>query len=34
MYCPECGAKNQDNVKFCVSCGADLRHVTPSKAKP
>lgn len=34
MFCPECGAKNQDNVKFCVSCGADLRSVTPSKANP
>lgn len=34
MYCPECGTKNQDNVKFCFKCGADLRSVTPSKAKP
>ncbi|MGC8926282.1 MAG: zinc-ribbon domain-containing protein, partial [Calditerrivibrio sp.] len=34
MYCNKCGAKNPDDSQFCVSCGADLRHVTPSKAKP
>ena len=34
MYCNKCGAKNPDDSQFCVNCGADLRHVTPSKAKP
>lgn len=23
MYCPECGAKLADNVKFCAKCGAE-----------
>jgi serine/threonine protein kinase len=34
MYCNKCGAKNPDDSQFCVNCGADLRHVTPSKAQP
>ncbi len=25
MYCPSCGEKNADDVKFCRKCGADLR---------
>lgn len=24
MYCPQCGAKNQDDAVFCESCGADI----------
>ena len=29
MFCPACGVENNaDNVKFCRSCGADLRAVS------
>lgn len=24
MFCPECGAKNQDDAVFCENCGADI----------
>jgi len=24
VYCPKCGAKNEDDAKFCVKCGAPL----------
>jgi hypothetical protein len=24
MYCPTCGSNNQDEVKFCTRCGANL----------
>lgn len=25
VYCPKCGAKNEDNAQICVSCGASLQ---------
>lgn len=25
MFCEQCGAKNQDQTKFCTSCGAKMR---------
>lgn len=25
MYCPKCGAANDDNASFCSSCGAKLK---------
>src|SRR5215213_5888763 len=27
MYCPECAAQNNNNVKFCRACGTDLENV-------
>jgi len=24
VYCPKCGTKNEEDVKFCVNCGAAL----------
>jgi hypothetical protein len=27
MFCPECGAKNRDDAKFCVQCGFDFSKV-------
>jgi uncharacterized membrane protein YvbJ len=24
MFCPKCGAQNQDNVPFCATCGAQI----------
>ncbi|MEK6321196.1 MAG: zinc ribbon domain-containing protein [Acidobacteriota bacterium] len=28
MYCPNCGANNQDEVKFCTRCGTNLEVVS------
>jgi len=33
VYCPKCGTKNEDDVKFCVQCGAPLYEKEVSKAK-
>ena len=30
MYCPACGTKNDDNAKFCQSCGKSLLPETPA----
>jgi hypothetical protein len=24
MYCPQCGANNEDSARFCTTCGLDL----------
>ena len=35
MFCPKCGAKNEDNATFCVSCGNQLsKSAQPSLAQP
>lgn len=34
MYCTKCGAKNADNVKFCVECGAKLDAGEPTVTTP
>jgi len=28
MYCPQCGATNEENAAFCASCGTDLKKYT------
>ncbi|HYK11152.1 MAG TPA: protein kinase [Gemmatimonadales bacterium] len=32
MYCSRCGTQNEDNAKFCKSCGLDLTATTPVHA--
>ena len=32
VYCPKCGLKNQDDVSYCASCGANLN--VRSEARP
>jgi len=32
MYCSRCGTQNDDNAKFCKSCGLDLTATTPVHA--
>ncbi|MGE5144507.1 MAG: zinc-ribbon domain-containing protein, partial [Acidobacteriota bacterium] len=29
MYCPHCGAQNDEAFKFCKTCGADLSTSVP-----
>jgi hypothetical protein len=31
MYCPDCGARNDDDAIYCTNCGAELQ-VAPAKA--
>ena len=33
MFCTKCGAKNDDNAKFCVECGNKLEQVIPAGQK-
>ena len=33
MYCPACGSQNNDDVRFCRKCGADLRVVSRAMTK-
>lgn len=32
MFCPKCGVRNLDDVKFCRACGADIRLVPQALA--
>jgi hypothetical protein len=32
MFCPRCGAKNQDGNRYCVDCGSDLPGATGKPA--
>lgn len=33
MYCPQCGAQNPNETKFCRGCGEDLRLVSQALTK-
>ena len=33
MYCPSCAAQNNEDVRFCRKCGADLRVVSQAMTK-
>jgi len=32
-YCPSCGAKNVDNAKFCIMCGASMMAAPRAREK-
>ena len=34
MFCPSCGSKNEDNAKFCGSCGQKFGGAAPVATKP
>lgn len=34
MFCPNCGTKLPDSVKFCTSCGAKVTPVAPASQSP
>lgn len=34
MYCPNCGAKLEDQAKFCSNCGAPVQHTPAPQPKP
>ena len=34
MNCPNCGAENSPNMRFCVECGASLKPQTPPSTPP
>lgn len=32
-FCPQCGAQNKDEAKFCVDCGADISNIAAAQPK-
>lgn len=34
MFCPNCGARNEDNAKFCSGCGSALGASAPGTQAP
>ena len=32
-FCPQCGAQNKDEAKFCVDCGADIGNIAAAQPK-
>ncbi|MDQ6786331.1 MAG: zinc ribbon domain-containing protein [Acidobacteriota bacterium] len=33
MYCPKCGVQNNDDIKFCRSCGENLKVISQAMDK-
>lgn len=33
MFCPECGYENNDENKFCMKCGKDIKQDTEAFRK-
>ncbi|HOO56678.1 MAG TPA: CD225/dispanin family protein [bacterium] len=29
MFCPRCGARNEDDARFCINCGATIEQFAP-----
>lgn len=34
QYCPKCGNKVDDAMRFCSNCGLQLKEATPNQASP
>lgn len=34
MFCPECGAKNAEQAKFCVKCGSRIARMEGAAGTP
>ena len=34
MYCPNCGAENIDEAKFCKGCGKPMHGTPPAEVEP
>lgn len=32
-FCPQCGAQNKDEARFCVDCGADIDNIASAQPK-
>jgi hypothetical protein len=34
MYCPQCGAANEDSARFCSTCGLDMEEYKKTWQQP